>query len=303
MWRSYEKEPRRWELRRSIVTRMESVDASLGWPRRVGARTSLRLVPQPICWRRSMVDSCCLGSRWPLAPRKSRRIPRSRQGHPPGSAFNDARDGTHDRFVLSPAHYSGALCAALCKFGRLDESDLQQYATNGTSMEMIGSEQSPGLEATTGSLAQGLSVGVGMALARRLRSQDGTVWVLTSDGELEEGQTWEALAAATHHVLGNLVVLVDANGLRVDSDPASIIGVGPIAEWIRALGFETHEVNGHDPSQMAAAASKREPATLTAIVCRTIPWQGLPILKARYPRSHHFAGCAPRKRLPCVQTA
>lgn len=214
--------------------------------------------------------------------------PRPGDRGPAGAAFNGAPGGDCDRFVLSPAHYSGTLYATLIEFGRLDEAELEQYATNGTSLEMIGSEQGPGLEATTGALAQGLSVGVGIALARKQRSQGGTVWVLISDGELEEGQTWEALAAASHHRLGNLVVLVDANGLQVDGKPSTIMGVEPIAERLRAFGLRTHEIDGHDPAALLAAASSRGDDAPTGIVCRTTPWQGIPSLERRYPGKLHF---------------
>lgn len=228
-----------------------------------------------------------------LAPERPTQPPRAGVDGAAGSTFNGPRDGVHDRFVLSPAHYSGVLYATLIEVGRLDADELDQYATNGTAMEMIGSEQSPGLEATTGSLAQGLSVGVGMALARKVKKQPGTVWVLISDGELEEGQTWEALSAASHHRLGNLVVLVDANALQVDGTPASIMNVEPIAERIRSFGLITHEIDGHDPEAIAAAASSRGGDAPTCLVCRTVPWQGMPGLESRYPNKLHFVRFQP----------
>jgi transketolase len=230
-----------------------------------------------------------------LGPSESTTLPtsptqpfRPGQPGPSGAAFNGARDGVHDRFILSPAHYSGALYATLAETGRLDGDQFDQYATNGTAMEMIGSEQSPGLEATTGSLAQGLSVGVGMALARKLRGQPGTVWVLISDGELEEGQTWEALAAASHHELGNLVVIVDANAMQVDGTPASIMNVEPIGARMASFGLITHEIDGHDTDAITEAASSRGGAAPVAIVCRTVPWRGMPSLEHRYPGKLHF---------------
>ena len=158
---------------------------------------------------------------------------------------------------------------------------------------MIGSEQSPGMEATTGSLAQGLSVAVGMAAARKLRGRPGVIWVLTSDGELQEGQTWEALAAGAHHRLGNLVMFVDANGLQVDGAMGDVMNVEPIAEKVRSFGWETHEVDGHDPDAIADAVSARCVESPTCIVCRTDPLRGLPSLKPRYPSRLHFVRFKP----------
>ena len=210
-----------------------------------------------------------------------------------GCDFNGLRDGIHDRFILSPAHYAAALYVTLVEVGRLDSRDLEHYGEDGSSLEMIGSEQSPGMEATTGSLAQGLSVALGMAAARKIKAQGGTIWVLISDGELEEGQTWEAFAAAAHHQLGNIVVLVDANSLQVDGAPSDIMNMEPIAEKIRGFGWDTREVDGHNPEAIVAAAARRSPNVPLCIVCRTTPWQGLPSLKPRYPSRLHFVRFKP----------
>jgi transketolase len=221
-------------------------------------------------------------------PRRPTEPYRPGRSGPTGADFNGARDAIHDRFVLSPAHYSGALYAALAETGRLDVESFEEYAVNGSALEMIGSEQSPGLEATTGSLAQGLSVAVGMALARKITGAAGTIWVLISDGELEEGQTWEALAAAAHHRLGNLVVIVDANAMQVDGTPASIMTIEPIGERLASFGVTAHDVDGHDPEAIAAAAALRGGDAPLAIVCRTVPWHGMPSLERRYPGKLHF---------------
>jgi transketolase len=218
-----------------------------------------------------------------------------RPGNPgvQGYGFNGERDGVHDRFVLSPAHYAGALYATLAEVGRLASDDFQHYALDGSALEMIGSEQSPGMEATTGSLSQGLSVALGMAAARKIKAQPGTIWVLISDGELEEGQTWEAFAAGSHHQLDNVVVLVDANSLQVDGTPQAVMNMEPIADKIRSFGWHTHEIDGHDPAAIAAAAAARIPNIPTCIVCRTRPWQGIPSLRARYPSRLHFVRFKP----------
>lgn len=220
-------------------------------------------------------------------------VPRPGLTVPWGGEYNGQRSRDGDRFILSPAHYAATLYATLVEVGRLDELALQQYAQNGAVLEMIGSEHSPGMEATTGSLAQGLSVGVGVALARTLAKRSGAVWVLMSDGELEEGQTWEAFAAAAHYRLGNLVVLVDANGLQVDGPPAAVLAIEPIAEKVRAFGWTTVEVDGHDPAAITNAVTSAIRDRPTCIVCRTEPWHGVPSLKSRYPTSLHFVRFKP----------
>lgn len=217
-----------------------------------------------------------------------------------GYEFNGQRDGIHDRFILSPAHYAGALYATLVEVGRLAPDDLRHYAHDGSALEMIGSEQSPGMEATTGSLAQGLSVGLGMAAARKIKSQPGTIWTLISDGELEEGQTWEAFAAAAHHNLGNVVVLVDSNSLQVDGAPRDVLNMEPIVDKVRSFGWNTQEVDGHDPDAIAAAAVQRAPDVPCCIVCRTRPWQGIPSLQVRYPRRLHFVRFRPGEEVAAL---
>ncbi len=228
------------------------------------------------------------------------RPPRPGSPGTQGYGFNGERDGVHDRFVLSPAHYAGALYATLAEVGRLAPDDLEHYALDGSALEMIGSEQSPGMEATTGSLAQGLSVGLGMAAARKIKAQPGTIWVLISDGELEEGQTWEAFAAGAHHRLGNVVVLVDANSLQVDGAPRDVMDMEPIAGKICSFGWDAREVDGHDPAAIAAAAARRSPDVPTCIVCRTKPWQGIPSLQVRYPSRLHFVRFAPGEEVAAL---
>jgi transketolase len=284
-----------------MLSTAEVADVALGVRRRVAWMASVRegAYLGQACSSAEILATL-YGGLMNLGPSESTRLPaqptepfRAGEAGPSGAAFNGSRDGEHDRFILSPAHYSGALYATLAETGRLDADQFDQYATNGTAMEMIGSEQSPGLEATTGSLAQGLSVGVGMALARKLRREPGTIWVLISDGELEEGQTWEALSAASHHKLGNLVVIVDANAMQVDGTPASIMNVEPIPARIASFGLITHEVDGHDTDAITEAAASRGGDAPVAIVCRTVPWRGMPSLQHRYPGKLHFVRFVP----------
>src|SRR5690606_494933 len=117
----------------------------------------------------------------------------------------------YDRLVISPAHYAHVIYSALIQMGRTDENALEHGNRDGGSVEMIGAEHSPGMEVTTGSLAQGLSMAAGLAWARKRKGEPGKVWVYMSDGEFQEGQTWEALAALSYHGIDNIRAIVDVN--------------------------------------------------------------------------------------------
>jgi transketolase len=190
--------------------------------------------------------------------------------------------------MLSAAHYTTAVYAALCEVGRLPSSALEQFGEDGSRMEMIGGELSPGVESTSGSLGQTVSVGIGRAIARRARGSTGRIWVLISDGELQEGQTWEALQVAAHHGLGNLTVILDANGLQVDGPMSAIVDVEPIAEKVRAFGWSVAEIDGHDLPSIDRALAETAQDRPRFVIARTTPWQGIPSLQARYPNSLHF---------------
>ena len=191
------------------------------------------------------------------------------------------REDRGDLFVLSPAHYSLPLYAALAETGKLDPAILATYSDNGSNLEMIGSEDAPGMVVTGGSLGQALSQAIGIVLARRLRSQPGRMFVLISDGELEEGQTWEALMAAAHYGLHELTVIVDANDSQVDGSPVNVMGVEPILGKLEVFGFETTEIDGHDPVELRAAFETHHPSRPCAVVCRTRMWEGIPSLAGR----------------------
>jgi transketolase len=133
----------------------------------------------------------------PLRPGPFTGVPGpANPGYVTGAVYNGSPGPDRDRFIFSPAQYALALYATLIEVGRLDPDGLDAFNRDGSTVEMIGAEHSPGIELTTGSLAQALSQAAGIALARRRRGDTGWVWVLMSDGEFEEGQTWEALANA-----------------------------------------------------------------------------------------------------------
>jgi transketolase len=190
-----------------------------------------------------------------------------------------ARAGT-DRVVCSPGHYVIAAFAAAAELGLMDEADLAAYGQNGSPVEAIGTERTPVLDYTCGSLGQGLSAASGFALSDRLRGRTGVrTFAFLSDGELEEGQVWEAAMFAAHHRLARLTVLVDANNSQVDGPVDTITTLEPIADKWRAFGWEATDLDGHDVTALAAAlAATADTGRPHVLVCRTSTRHGLACL-------------------------
>jgi transketolase len=182
-----------------------------------------------------------------------------------------------DRVVCSPGHYVIAAYAAAAELGLIDEAELAAYGQNGSLVEAIGTERSPVLDYTCGSLGQGLSAAAGFALSDRLTGRpDVRTFAFVSDGELEEGQLWEAAMFAGHHRLSRLTVLVDANNSQVDGPVDSITTIEPIIGKWRAFGWEAAELDGHDADAVAAAlAGAARASRPQALVCRTSTAHGL----------------------------
>lgn len=220
-----------------------------------------------------------------LGPSTGPLVPRAFDGVPKvgkDDLIGDIYLGDRDRFYLSPAHYALGLYATLVELGRLGDSVLDEANADGSTLELIGAEHSPGFSSTTGSLSQGLSVAIGQALARQRYERPGHVWSFISDGELEEGQVWEALASASNFKLDNLTVLLDANGLQVDGWVKDVMNIEPIPEKVAAFGWTAIEVDGHDPQAIAAAAVAREPGKPLMVICRTDPAHKVPSLQGRH---------------------
>jgi transketolase len=193
------------------------------------------------------------------------------------------RPGT-DRVICSPAHYVIAVYAAATETGLLDEAALAGYGRDGSALEAIGTERSPVPDYTCGSLGQGLSAAAGFALADRLRGQAETrTFAFLSDGELQEGQVWEAAMFAGHYRLGRLTVLLDANNSQVDGPVDSITTIEPVAAKWRAFGWDAVDLDGHDVGAVAAALAAAArgadgQARPRVIVCRTSTRHGLACL-------------------------
>ncbi len=185
------------------------------------------------------------------------------------------RHGT-DYVVLSPGHYVISHYAA-ADAGLLAEAALATYGTDGSWLESISTERTPLLAATCGALGQGLSVAAGLALAATLAGADRRTYAFCSDGELEEGQVWEAAMFAAHRQLTGLTAVFDCNGSQVDGPVASVTTVEPIADKWRAFGWDVHEVDGHDVGALVAAfTAARRTGGPSVVLARTTMSRGLP---------------------------
>jgi transketolase len=188
-------------------------------------------------------------------------------------------DGTYiDRFVLSTGHSAIALFAILGEVGTYDQKELNTYGQPGSRIEESPLEGTPGFEITGGSLGQGLSQAVGMALGERLRGTGGRVYCLVSDGELQEGQVWEAAMSASHFRLGNLTVLIDNNRIQADGATADVMAVEPVVERFQAFGFDALRLDGNDHAQLLQALPSDVPSgdRPRALVLETVPGKGVP---------------------------
>lgn len=190
-----------------------------------------------------------------------------------------------DRFLLSTGHYSIAMYAVLAEAGYINREELPSYGLNGSRLPMSTFDVTDGVEIVGGSLGHGLGQAVGMALGLRLDGRDSRVFVELSDGELDEGSTWEAAIAAATFRCNNLVALVDCNGIQADG-PVTV-AIEPVPAKFAAFGFTTYEVNGNDMRELVTAlrACREQTDGPKAIVMRTTPGFGVPSIVDR-PRAH-----------------
>ena len=205
-----------------------------------------------------------------------------------GGAYNGPARPEYDRFLFSPAHYALVLYVALIEAGRMAPEGLEAFDTDGSTVELIGAEHSPGIETTTGSLAQALSQAGGIALARRVRKEEGRVWVMMSDGEFQEGQTWEAIQALVHYGLDNVGVYVDVNRQQCDGAMKDVMGVGDLAGKINAFGARAFDVDGHDLAALNAPAELKPDGRPMFVLANTDPARGVPRLLNNAPVLHYL---------------
>jgi len=190
---------------------------------------------------------------------------------------------SRDRFVLSKGHAAPVLYATLAERGFFPVEELGTLRKLGSRLQgHPDSKSTPGVDASTGSLGQGLSIAVGMALAGRLDRLEYRVFALLGDGELQEGQNWEAAMSAAHYGLGRLVAVVDCNGLQIDGPLAQVMSIEPLADKWRSFGWQVYTVDGHDPAQISAAIEQAGAGTVpSAILARTVKGRGVPFMEGR----------------------
>lgn len=189
-----------------------------------------------------------------------------------------------DRFVLSKGHAAPVLYAALAEKGFFPRDYLNRLRKLGSPLQgHPDMRKLPGVEASTGSLGQGISWAVGMALAGKMDKKPYRVYVLLGDGEIEEGMVWEASMAAAHYKLDNLMAFVDNNGLQIDGRVEEVMSPLPIPDKFRAFGWEVLEINGHDHRQIMEAlnTARTVPDKPTAVIARTIKGKGCSFMENR----------------------
>ncbi|OGO41246.1 MAG: transketolase [Chloroflexi bacterium RBG_16_58_8] len=187
-----------------------------------------------------------------------------------------------DRFILSKGHAAPLLYAVLAECGYFPVSELNTLRQIDSHLQGHADRTStPGVEMSSGSLGQGLSFAVGCGLAGRLNSQDYRVYALLSDGECDEGQTWEAAMAAAHFKIDNLTAIVDHNGLQLSGFNKDIMNLEPLPDKFAAFGWRVSEVDGHDFTQLLSAIdkAKRVKGQPAAIIAHTVKGKGVSFME------------------------
>lgn len=199
-----------------------------------------------------------------------------------------------DRFVLSKGHCAPALYAALAEKGFFPTEDLAGFRSADSYLEGHPSMRYvPGVDMSTGSLGQGISAATGMAIAGKLDKKDYRVYSILGDGELQEGQVWEACMSASHYKLDNLTAFLDHNGLQIDGKIVDVMSPEPVVDKFKAFGWNVIEVDGHDHQQIIDAIdqAKKTKGMPTMVVANTIKGKGVSFME----NNAGWHGTAPNK--------
>jgi transketolase len=195
-----------------------------------------------------------------------------------------------DRFLLSNGHYAIALYAALIEAGIVPEAELETYGSDDSRLPMSGmASYTPGMEMSGGSLGLGLSIAVGMCLGLKRKKSASKVYVLFSDGELDEGSKWEAIMSAAHYKLDNLIAVVDINNQQADGPSTNIMAFEPLVDKMNAFGWYTQRVDGNDLDAVVKAFDNAKTVNAgrpSMIVADTLMGKGVPFLEQR--EKNHF---------------
>ena len=219
-------------------------------------------------------------------------------GHPGGSLsavelmtsvfFNHMRvdpqnphDPDRDRFVLSKGHAAPCYYAVLAAKGFISRDEYANFRQLHSILQgHPDAKKVPGVDASTGSLGQGVSIAVGMALGAKLQHKDCRVYALLGDGECQEGQIWESFMAAAHYKLDNLTIIIDNNGLQIDGTNDEVMSLGDLPAKLRAFGLDVHEIDGHDLDTIEAALSAPAvPGVPKCILAHTVKGKGVSFME------------------------
>lgn len=195
---------------------------------------------------------------------------------------NDPNAEDRDYLVLSKGHGVMALYACMHELGWLDSSQINNYFKDGSELKGLSDSRVMGLEATTGSLGHGFSVAVGIAMGLQRNNTDQKVFAIVGDGELNEGAIWEGALVAAHHRLSNLMMIVDENGFQAMGATEDVLALGSIKAKLKAFGFETVEVDGHDELAIDIAITElwsSNSGRPKALVARTVKGKGVPFME------------------------
>ena len=191
-------------------------------------------------------------------------------------------NGESSEVILSKGHAAAAIYAVLAHRGYFPEEWLDRYAEDGAELGGHATSGVPGVQFSTGSLGHGLPFGLGLAMGRRLSGQAGNVYVVMSDGELNEGTTWESALLAAHHKLSNLTVLVDRNGLQSLTSTESTLALNPLPEKFEAFGWAVANVDGHNYEEITAEIVKASDFDKPKVlICQTTKGKGISFMENR----------------------
>ena len=192
------------------------------------------------------------------------------------------KDPNRDRFVLSKGHAAPVLYSALARRGYFDPAELTTLRKFGSNLQgHPNMNDLPGIDMSTGSLGQGISAAVGMALAGKLDNKDYRVFTILGDGELEEGQVWEAAMSAAHYRLDNLTAFVDFNGLQIDGDIKEVMSPNPVDDKFKSFGWNVIVINGHSFEEIGNAVDEAKKVTgkPTVIIAKTVKGKGVSFME------------------------
>lgn len=205
-----------------------------------------------------------------------------------GAAYYGDKGSFGDRLFISPGHYAMAVYCTLAAVGILPSNALKSYGADGSCLEAIGNDCCPGFETNAGTLGQTISIAAGVALSRKNRLDSGKVYVFISDGELQSGQTWEAIQGAAHYQLDNLAIVIDNNLHQVEGLTKDVMNIENILDRLAAFGADAIRIDGHNPNDLAEAMLRQTKGRPNAVICDTDPTFNMDFLKEYEPFLHYF---------------